>query len=172
MDSSLNTKLLIKSNIIDSLYYIKKLLYNEVNIYIKKYAPKSKMSSKKIVDACLENNYDIPLLLSQAHVESTFGTTTKKVFGIQGKHYSHPNNAIIDYIKLMQSKYIRTRSINKALNSGLNVEGTKYKYDATDEYASKIKLVRSKIKNNTDIDNLTNLLLVLKKQARKNNIKV
>lgn len=139
----------------DSLKEIKRKLYNEVDKYIKKYAPKSKMSAVSIVEACLESRYDIPLLLSQAHNESHFGTTSKKVFGVSGKHYSNPNKAIIDYIELMQEQYVKTRSVEEALRSGLRSE--KYKkafYAESYSYARKIANTRNKIKSNTDIDEL------------------
>lgn len=140
----------------DSLSVIKSKLCNEVNKYIKKYAPKSKMSAVSIVEACLDSGYDIPLLLSQAHNESHFGTTSKKVFGVSGKHYSNPNKAIIDYIELMQEQYVKTRSVEEALRSGLRSE--KYKrafYAESYAYARKIANTRNKIKSNTDIDELT-----------------
>ena len=160
--------------VLASLEEIKQQLYAEVNVYIRKYAPNSKMTGEKIVDACLESNYDIPLLLSQAHNESHFGTTTKKVFGIKNKQYKHPNNAIMDYIELMQQKYVKTRSVESALNAGLNVEGSRCKYAGIKSYATKIKLTRANIKNNTDIDNLTEKVKSLekKKDVLTNHIKI
>lgn len=162
---SINRKEIEKEKLLDSLKEIKKDLYKEVKFYIKKYVPKSKMNAESIVDACLFYDYDIPLLLSQAYNESHLGTSSKNVFGIKRKKkYSHPDKAIVDYIKLMQSKYIKTRTVEEALAAGLNVEGSKNRYATAKDYPKKIKKTRSNIKNKTNIDSLSYLFKDLKQQ--------
>lgn len=143
----------------DSIFNVKSKLYKEVEDYIKKCSPKSKMSGKLIADLCLEYDFDIPLLLSQAQTETNFGigNSRNSVFGIYNKRYAHPNDAVLDYIKLMQKSYIKNRSVEKALNMGMNVEGSsKYRYAEDPNYCTKIKKVRSSIIRGTEIKFLHN----------------
>lgn len=143
----------------DSIFNVKSKLYKEVDDYIKKCSPKSRMSGKLIADLCLEYDFDIPMLLAQAQAETNFGIGNRRnsVFGIYNKSYAHPNDAVIDYIKLMQKSYIKNRSVDKALAMGMNVEGSsKYRYAGDPNYCTKIKAIRSRIIRGTEIKFLHN----------------
>ena len=64
------------TNKINNDYYnlCKIELINEVDSYIKKFAPKSEMTGTNIVNLCLTYDFDIPLALSQFHIESHFAS--------------------------------------------------------------------------------------------------
>lgn len=121
--------------------FIKNQLVAEVNSYIKQYAPKSKIKGELVVDKCLSKNFDICLLLAQAHLESNFGTrgraiATNSIFGVghyddgQNRvHYKTADEAIDKYIELMVRSYLKSNPPIKALKKGL-----KNKYGA--DYAS------------------------------------
>lgn len=135
--------------------YIKNSLVEEVGSYINKYAPKSKMSADSIVTKCLEKDYDISLLLAQAHIESHFGTKgralkTNSVFGIgawdngENKHsYVSPNAAIDHYINHMINYYLKDNPPLEVLENGLTRNGCRYASDINYEkkLINKIKLI-------------------------------
>lgn len=135
--------------------YIKNSLVEEVDSYIHRYAPKSKMSADSIVTKCLEKDYDISLLLAQAHIESHFGTKgratkTNSVFGIgawdngEDKHsYVSPNAAIDHYINHMINYYLKDNPPLEVLENGLTRNGYRYASDINYEkkIINKIKLI-------------------------------
>lgn len=141
----------------DSALTMKNDLIDEVSDYIKKTSPKSKMTAEHIVEMCIEHDFDITLLLTQGHIETHFGVTNPRnnVFGLYNKRYSHPDSAVIDYIKLMKRRYIVNRTVDEALNANLNVEGSsKYFYSESDEYTKTLKKVRNRLLKQTSIKTL------------------
>jgi len=93
-------------------------LITEVDNYITKMAPSSKLNSGYLVSKCLEYNTDIIFVLSQALLESHFGTKgvaakTNSVWNVgtydNGKilyTYDHPDHSVEPYLKLLNEKYL------------------------------------------------------------------
>lgn len=93
-------------------------LVKEVNDYIKRVAPKSKISSKLLVNICQKYDLDIIFVLAQGILESNLGTKglaskTNSVWNVgsydNGRilyRYNHPNESIEPYAKLLHEKYL------------------------------------------------------------------
>ena len=138
---------------VDSIENVKSDLIEEVSGYIRKYAPKSRMSAANIVEQCLENDFDLPLLLSQAHQETHFATCgSNNCFGLKnGKRYTHPDQCVKDYISLMQRRYIINRTVEEALKSNLRLENGRGYYSETATYSKTISGLRDNILRDTRI---------------------
>jgi len=93
-------------------------LITEVENYITKMAPNAEISSAYLVEKCLEYNTDIIFVLSQALLESHFGTRgkaaeTHSVWNV-GTYdngqilytYPHPDESLEPYLKLVNEKYL------------------------------------------------------------------
>lgn len=146
-------------------------LISEVNDYIDRYAPKSKMTGEHIVSSCLESDFDITLLMAQAHLETHFGQANSRnnVFGLAKKRYSHPDSAVVDYISLMQRRYVKNRSVDEALASNLNVEGSsKYFYSELATYTNHVSSIRNKIRNRTNIETLFKEVDIINRKIKEN----
>lgn len=152
----------------DSIDSLQKRLVNEIHNYMVKVYPNTQMSAELITDICLTKNFDIPLLLSQAHLESHFGKRTGKTnscFGVVKKRYSHVNESIDDYVTLMQRSYVRHRSVEACIRNNFNVEGsTKYRYAGNPVYGQTIHKIRSKIIRSTSITHYVNQINDLQEQ--------
>ena len=143
----------------DSIDSVQKELIICVDNYMRKYHPTTKLSAANIVNLCIEYDYDIPLLLSQARQESCFGKKTRgnSVFGVVSRTYSHVNNSVEDYIILMKTKYVNKRTPEQCIASGFYVEGSKkYKYAGSPTYAKTIANHRTNIIKTTPIQELHN----------------
>jgi len=93
-------------------------LIEEVENYITRLAPTSKLDPGYLVTECLEYDTDIVFVLSQALLESHFGTKgvairTNSVWNVgawddgQLRYwYSHPNKSIEPYLKLINEDYL------------------------------------------------------------------
>jgi len=93
-------------------------LITEVDTYIKKMAPTSKLEAINIVEKCLEYETDIVFVLSQGLLESHFGTKgkasqTNSVWNVgtydDGQvlyRYKDPNESIEPYLKLLNNNYL------------------------------------------------------------------
>lgn len=115
------------------------------------------LSPDYIVKISYKNNYDIPLLLAQAHLETCFGFSnrakrTNSVFAI-GSHdngyntkiYKTQNQSIEDYIKIMNSHYLKNKKVKHLLNNFVNKNNKRYA--ANKQYENKIKTLRNNIIN-------------------------
>lgn len=134
-------------------------LVKEVDSYMRKHYPNTKLSADYIVDICIDQNFDIPLLLSQAQQESGFGKRMKgnSVFGVISRQYTNVDNAVKDYVAIMKKSYVKTRTPEECIASGFYVEGSrKYKYAGNPAYAQTIGKIRSNIIRTTSIQNLYN----------------
>lgn len=139
----------------DSATRLRDSLITEVDCYIKWVAPRSRMTGENIVDNCLENSYDISLLLSQAHLETHFGTSSRNVFGIVGQRHSHPDEYVPHYITLMTSKYIIKRTPEQLIRSNFSMENNRRaKYAENPNYGREVGNIRRNIIENTDIHNI------------------
>ena len=99
-------------------------LVDEVQNYINTVAPTSNLRACILVDACEKYNIEVKFALAQGEIESHFGTKglaskTNSVWNvgayddhfyskIMGTYkYSHPNESIEPYLKLLYEKYLR-----------------------------------------------------------------
>ena len=97
---------------------MKTLLVREVEAYIKKQVPESKLTPQYLVDKCLEYDTDIIFVLAQGMLESHFGTRgtaarTHSVWNVGAydnqkprNWYDHPDESLEPYLKLVNEKYL------------------------------------------------------------------
>jgi hypothetical protein len=132
-DSKKNIRIVEKEVVreFDTTEYVKSIkdsfklnLVSEVENYINKIAPTSKLNPELLVEKCLEYNTDLVFVLSQALLESHFGTKgkatqTNSVWNVgtydNGKvlyTYKDPNNSLVPYLKLINEKYLINVSEN------------------------------------------------------------
>lgn len=116
-----------------------------------------KLSPEKIVQACEANNFDLPLLLAQAHLESCFGITSRaqrtnsvwSVGSYDNGHnactYNSQNESIIPYIKLMKNRYLNGKTVDDILSPGKFVDIYGHRYASDPKYEAKVKSIRNKI---------------------------
>ena len=124
----------------------------------------TQLSAEALVRASYNYNFDLPLLVAAAHLESCFGATprarrTNSVYSVgcydNGKNvikYNHPNDSIIGYINLINNDYlIDGKTINDLLKPGkfVNMDGNRYASAKNYEY--KLKKIINKIKRNYPI---------------------
>lgn len=122
-----------------------------------KYKNPTGLTPEYILSCAQEYNYDIPLLLAQAHQESCFGITpraqkTNSVFsvgswdnGMNRNTYATQNESVPEYIELMQNDYLSGKSIDDVLKSGNFVNYNGHRYARDPQYESKIRYLRNKI---------------------------
>ena len=124
----------------------------------------TQLTAEALVRASYEHNFDLPLLVAAAHLESCFGATprarrTNSVYSVglydNGKNaitYSHPNESINGYIRLMTSDYlIKGKTINDLLKPGQFVNKNGHRYASAKNYENKLRSIRNKIKRNYPI---------------------
>jgi len=162
-----------KYNIINSNEYYKNQIIDslkrEVQLYINKIAPNSKVSADTIITACLKYKMDICFVLAQGHLESHFGTRgiatlTNSVFnvgamgdGIIIRTYKTPNSSVEPYIILLIEKYLNNgKSVDILINNYKNKNG--YRYAIAQNYEEQLKIIYYRLKDKTNINNLQNLL--------------
>ncbi len=122
--SSIAETLTIKTLTQDQIYVrsiklrMNHFLTGEVEKYIKKLAPGSNLNSEFLVSKCLEYDIDIIFVLSQALLESHFGTRgkaveTNSVWNVgtydNGKilyRYEFPDDSLEPYLELVSKKYL------------------------------------------------------------------
>lgn len=123
----------------------KQRLISEVNKYILRIAPQSKLDGRVVVEACLEHDRDIVFVLAQGQIESHFGTAgiakkTNSVFNVnscdglsaatiiqRGHGFSHPNHSVVPYLELLGSRYLVNGKTEKDLmRNFVNCHGRRY----------------------------------------------
>ncbi len=146
-------------------------LINEVNNYIKKAAPTTKLHANVIVEECINNSIDICFVLAQGEQESHFGTTglarkTNSVFNVyafdgrghnqissNGK-YKHPNYSVKPYIELLKKNYLVNGKTEYNLMHGKFVNKYGQRYASSKTYEKTLLAKYTKIKQSTIIDSL------------------
>lgn len=142
-----------------------------IDNYIRKTAPNSSLNGIAILDNCIKYNMDVCFVLAQAENESHFGTTglarkTNSVFNVlafdgykyediyeKGK-YRHPDESIEPYMELLKKDYlINGKTEYDMMNKYVNRQGKRYASSET--YENALKATFLKIKNNTEIDSLS-----------------
>jgi flagellum-specific peptidoglycan hydrolase FlgJ len=146
-------------------------LIEEIDGYIDSVAPSSAVNGIIIVDICEKYNFDIKFLLSQAHLESHFGTMgmaskTNSMFNVmafdgtthdeminKGHGYKHPDYSIEPYVKLIMKDYLgKDKTEKDLLVNFINSEGNRYASDP--DYESKLSNIYINIEQTTNITKL------------------
>ena len=117
-----------------------------------------KLSPEAMVLAADENDFDLPFLLAQAHLESCFGLAprarkTNSVFSVgcydNGKNvckYSTQDDSIVPYINLIKNDYlVDGKTIENLLQKGKFVNAINKRYASDPYYEGKVKNIRNRI---------------------------
>ena len=117
-----------------------------------------KLSPDAMVLAADENDFDLPFLLAQAHLESCFGLAprarkTNSVFSVgcydNGKNvckYSTQDDSIVPYINLIKNDYlVDGKTIENLLQKGKFVNAINKRYASDPYYEGKVKNIRNRI---------------------------
>lgn len=148
-------------------------LVDEVQNYINTVAPTSNLRACILVDACEKYNIEVKFALAQGELESHFGTKglaskTNSVWNvgaydghfyskIMGTYkYSHPNESIEPYLKLLYEKYLTNEVEEGLLRNFVDHNGNRFASDKN--YEERLKYKYKYISNNTQIDSLTTQL--------------
>ena len=148
-------------------------LVDEVQNYINTVAPTSNLRACILVDACEKYNIEVKFALAQGEIESHFGTKglaskTNSVWnvGAYDDHfyskiigtykYSHPNESIEPYLKLLYEKYLTNEVEEGLLRNFVDHNGNRFASDKN--YEERLRYKYKYIGNNTQIDSLTTQL--------------
>lgn len=116
-----------------------------------------KLSPEKMVNVCYENDFDLPLMLAQAKVESLFGLgarcqRTNSVWSIgsydNGKNaavYADVNDSIEPYVRVMKNDYLNGKSVADILQAGKFVNKLGKRYASDKNYENTVRQVRNAI---------------------------
>jgi hypothetical protein len=118
----------------------------------------TKLSSEALVKNSMKYNFDLPLLLAAAHLESCFGVTprakkTNSIYSVglydNGKNlasYAHPDDSISAYIELLYNDYlIDDKTINDLLTPGCFINKNGYRFASDKDYEKNLKSIRNRI---------------------------
>lgn len=118
----------------------------------------TKLSSEALVKNSMKYNFDLPLLLAAAHLESCFGITprakkTNSIYSVglydNGKNlasYAHPDDSISAYIELLYNDYlIDDKTINDLLRPGCFISKNGHRFASDVNYEKNLKSIRNRI---------------------------
>ena len=142
-------------------------LTNEVQRYIDSIAPTSNLRGYAIVEQCEKYNVDIKFVLTQAEIESHFGTKgigskLNNVFNVgvfdgysaervaKNFKYEYPNESIEPYLKLLTENYLVGKLETDLMDNYVDTNGRRYASD--EEYETKFKSKYNLITSSTKID--------------------
>ena len=147
-------------------------LVDEVQNYINTVAPTSNLRACILVDACEKYNIEVKFALAQGEIESHFGTKglaikTNSVWNvgaydgysyskIMNYKYSHPNESIEPYLKLLYDKYLTYETEEGLLKRF--VDHTGHRFASDKNYEERLKYKYKYISSNTRIDSLNSQL--------------
>ena len=118
-------------------------LVNEVQNYINTIAPSSNLRGYALVEECEKYGVDICFVLSQAEIESHFGTKgiaskLNSVFNVgiyDGKiaeeidnkyKFDYPNESIEPYLKLLNERYLVNKTEQDLMKKFIDIDGNRY----------------------------------------------
>lgn len=118
-------------------------LVNEVQNYINSVAPSSNLRGYALVEECEKYGVDICFVLSQAEIESHFGTKgiaskLNSVFNVgiyDGKtaeeidnkyKFDYPNESIEPYLKLLNERYLVNKTEQDLMKKFVDINGNRY----------------------------------------------
>ena len=147
-------------------------LVDEVQNYINTVAPTSNLRACILVDACEKYNIEVKFALAQGELESHFGTKglaskTNSVWNvgaydghtfskIMNYKYSHPNESIEPYLKLLYERYLTYETEEGLLKNFVDYNDNRFASD--ESYEERLRYKYKYISNNTQIDSLTSQL--------------
>lgn len=150
---------------------IKSDLVDITQHYIDSVAPNSGLRALDLIEKCEKYGIPVSFTLAQGEVESHFGTTglafrTNSVWNIGAYdnydvgsikyRYNNPNDSIEPYLSLLDSNYLKNKTIEDLLESFTDINGNRY---ATDKYYEiKLRTVHNYIQSNYSIDGLQSKL--------------
>ena len=151
----------------------KSQLVDEVQNYINTIAPTSDLRACALIDACEKYNIEVKFALAQGEIESHFGTKglavkTNSVWNVgayDGRpyfeimntyKYSHPNESIEPYLKLLYRNYLTGEAEAGLLKKFVDRNGNRFASDKN--YEEKLSYKYKYIGNNTKIDSLNSQL--------------
>lgn len=167
------TNIMGENEITQPIDYTNNIVYpnliNEVDTYIDKISPSSKLDGKTIVDMCIKYNIDIMFVLAQGQIESHFGTTgtarkTNSVFNVgafdghsaarqtkNGYAFEHPNDSVEPYLILLTNNYlVNDKNTNDLMYNYVNKYNQRYASDKN--YEIMLRSVYNKINKTTNIN--------------------
>lgn len=116
------------------------------------------LSPKELVLAAYETDFDLPMMMAQAHQESCFGVTprarrTNSVFSVGSwddgtdlYKYKTQNQSILPYIRLLQKDYmVNGKTELDLLKPGAFVNYRGHRYAGDLNYENAVKSIRNKI---------------------------
>ena len=118
-------------------------LVNEVQTYINTISPSSNLRGYALVEECEKYSVDICFALSQAEIESHFGTKgvaskLNSVFNVgiyDGKtaeeidnkyKFDYPNESIEPYLKLLNERYLVNKTEQDLMKKFVDINGNRY----------------------------------------------
>jgi len=140
----------------------------DISEYLQNYFPDTEVSPQELARICVEYQLDPLFVLSQAQLESHFGTLgratiTNSVFNVGAwddgtniNYYDTPDESIEPYAQLLTNEYlIENKTIDDLLVPGgfVNINGHRYATAANYEYH--VKWLISYIEKNSDIKSLS-----------------
>lgn len=136
-------------------------LVDSVQVYINKVAPTSSLSALVLINSCINEKVDLLFVLAQGQFESHYGTCglaakTNSVFnvgaydGLKEHHinkkfiYSHVNESIKPYLKLINKDYlIDNKTEEDLLKSFVNKD--KKRYASYTKYEEELSLIYNRL---------------------------
>lgn len=148
-------------------------LVDEVQNYINTVAPTSDLRACALVDACEKYNIEVKFVLAQGELESHFGTKglaskTNSVWNVgaydghsyskimNAYKYSHPNESIEPYLKLLYERYLTCETEEGLLKNFVDYNDNRFASDKS--YEERLRYKYKYISNNTQIDSLNSQL--------------
>lgn len=127
---------------------------------LKGYDPeKIKLSPEKMIEVCDKYNFDLPLMLAQAKLESFFGfgnrcQKTNSVWSVgsydNGKNavtYSNVNDSIEPYVKIMTNEYLNDKTVDELLKDNCFKNYLGHRYASNPNYERTLRAIRNGIKS-------------------------
>lgn len=156
-----------------SYWEYKAQLTHEVQNYINTIAPTSNLRAYAIIDECESYNVDVIFVLTQAQLESHFGTKgigskLNNVFNVgvfdglshekvnKNYKYDYPNESIKPYLELLTTRYLVQKTEEDLMNKYVDINGKRYASDT--HYEERFKSQYNYIKSNTKIEELQNIV--------------
>ena len=148
-------------------------LVDEVQNYINTVAPTSDLRACTLVDACEKYNIEVKFVLAQGELESHFGTKglaskTNSVWNVgaydghsyskimNAYKYSHPNESIEPYLKLLYERYLTCETEEGLLKNFVDYNDNRFASD--ESYEERLRYKYKYISDNTQIDSLNSQL--------------